>query len=446
MPPRISSLKFLLLGASDCNNPKAITKKQILQWQEEGIITYLGANKDVRPFIESSSCVVLPSFYKEGVPRVLLEAMSMGKPIITTNVSGCKECVIKPYTPLVYKDESLLLGINGILIPPQNPNALQAAMYYLATHKNLTATLGRQGRKLAKKLFDMPLITYIYTTSVTHILHTQTPALQSQTTHNLSQDSQHSIIVCISNTCFGMYNFRLQPLVALQNNGFAIHIIAPFDESTSKLQSHGFICHPLTIDSKSLNPFKDLRTIWQILKLLRHLKPKLLFNYTIKSVIYGSFASRILNIPTIAVITGLGYVFIGKEIKKKILRFIVCQMYKTALKCVKEVWFLNPDDKEEFLQRELVSQTQAKLLPSEGVDTEYFAPQSQNLHNAAQPQEEFVFLLIARMLWDKGVGEFVEAAKMLQKNNKKLQNLSFKNGKGRELSSILESKMMSAPL
>lgn len=110
MPPRISSLKFLLLGASDCNNPKAITKKQILQWQEEGIITYLGANKDVRPFIESSSCVVLPSFYKEGVPRVLLEAMSMGKPIITTNVSGCKELITPKIGSMCQAKDSVSLA------------------------------------------------------------------------------------------------------------------------------------------------------------------------------------------------------------------------------------------------------------------------------------------------------------------------------------------------
>lgn len=84
--------RFQLLGASDCENPSAISKMQILEWQKQGIIEYLGSTSDVRPFLESSSCVVLPS-YREGVSVSLLEAMSFGKPIITSNASGCKHLV-----------------------------------------------------------------------------------------------------------------------------------------------------------------------------------------------------------------------------------------------------------------------------------------------------------------------------------------------------------------
>lgn len=85
-------IRFKLLGASDCNNPSAISKEQILAWEKQGIIEYLGETKDVRPFVESASCVVLPS-YREGVSVSLLEAMSMGKAIITSKASGCKHLV-----------------------------------------------------------------------------------------------------------------------------------------------------------------------------------------------------------------------------------------------------------------------------------------------------------------------------------------------------------------
>ncbi len=102
MPPRSTiptfTIRFQLLGSSDCNNPSAISKEQILAWEKQGVIEYLGETKDVRPFVESASCVVLPSSYKEGVPRVLLEAMSMGKAIIATNIAGCKECRPTFYT------------------------------------------------------------------------------------------------------------------------------------------------------------------------------------------------------------------------------------------------------------------------------------------------------------------------------------------------------------
>lgn len=424
MLPRIAQApqaKFLLLGACNSNNPNAITKAQIDTWQQQGYITYLGVSQDVRPFLESSSCVVLPSSYKEGVPRVLLEAMSMGKPIITTNIAGCRECIPSPHTAILHKGQNLLLGANGILIPPHNVNALVAAMDYLLTHTHIANIFGIQGRKQACKLFAMPRIVEIYSntakffassfstnpnsTSLINPPHSQTHLATKQ------NKPQQPIIACISNTAFAMYNFRLQPLLALQKQGFSIHIIAPFDTNTPALEAAGFICHDLNIDSKSLNPFQDLRTSKQLFTLLRQLKPSLIFTYTIKPTIYGSFVSRILGIPTIAVITGLGYIFIGNTLRKNLLRFAVCKMYKIALKRTKEVWFLNPDDKGEFVARGLVQAEQAKLLPSEGVDTEYFSPQ-----NTANNKSDFTFLLVARMLWDKGVGEFVEAAKILQES------------------------------
>ena len=138
--------RFQLLGASDCENPSAISKMQILEWQKQGIIEYLGSTSDVRPFLESSSCVVLPSFYKEGVPRVLLEAMSMGKSIITTNIAGCKECVAPPFTPY----ENLLIGQNGILIPPKDINAL--ALAYLKQ----TSTRTKPAYKATKPTHTCP--------------------------------------------------------------------------------------------------------------------------------------------------------------------------------------------------------------------------------------------------------------------------------------------------
>lgn len=89
-------LRFYLLGSSKANNPSAISQEQITQWQNQGLIEYLGECEDVRPYIESASCVVLPS-YREGVSVSLLESMSMGKPIITSKATGCKDLVIESH-------------------------------------------------------------------------------------------------------------------------------------------------------------------------------------------------------------------------------------------------------------------------------------------------------------------------------------------------------------
>ncbi|WP_285264889.1 glycosyltransferase [Helicobacter zhangjianzhongii] len=571
-PPKFQLPRFKLLGASDCNNPSAIPKEQILAWEKQGIIEYLGETKDVRPFVESSSCMVLPSSYKEGVPRVLLEAMSMGKAIIATNIAGCKECVAPPFTPY----ENLLIGQNGILIPPKDTHALSLAMTLLAsntlpnTAPNTLTQMGANARAFVKGRFCISRVIAHYTRAVTSILessftkrdsallkkhrltpnaslvlgnhsadfgdchtwqskayneskkvdsrnalfanaksmdcHANASALarndnknavfqkvdsrenaqslnESQATKkvdssenatNMSKsqavgfaddfvgcqavgegiylsgneqahraDSRKSAakptpkLVFISNTCFGMYNFRLQVLKSLQKSGFAIHIIAPFDASTSSLNQEGFTTHNIRLDSRSLNPLKDFRTTYTLYKLLRRIRPALVFNYTIKPAIYSSSVCNALKIPNIAIITGLGYVFINDKgekssLKKRILRFIVCQMYRFALKATQEVWFLNNDDKQEFLSHKLIAQDQAFLLDSEGVDTEYFFPKvcKDSALQTQETQGEIVFLLVARMLWDKGVGEFVEAAKMVQESMQKANKIESNGGGG----------------
>lgn len=389
--------RFYLLGACDCPNPSAISKAQITLWEKQGIITYLGEAHDVREFIESSSCIVLPS-YKEGVPRVLLEAMSMGKPIISTNVPGCKECIAPPLK--VYKN--LLIGQNGILIPPKNTQALITAMNLLTPTR--IKEMGKRGRDFVKKRFDIHRIISHYLCTTAHIMNDKPPKANSQ-------DSK-PILAFVSNTSYAMYNFRLQVLKSLKDRGFDIHIIAPFDTSTPKLQNEGFTTHHFSIDSRSLNPLKDIRTLYHLTHTLRALKPQIVFNYTIKPAIYSSMLCNTLKIPNIAIITGLGYAFIEGGIGKKILHSIVCKMYRSALKKTYQVWFLNTDDMQEFLNHSLIKQSQAFLLDSEGVDCQYFTS-SQCTQNK-QDSKEMVFLLIARMLWDKGVGEFAEAAKIMQ--------------------------------
>ena len=245
--------------------------------------------------------------------------------------------------------------------------------------------------------------------------------------HNgdFSQDSSHSAkspkhsptkaLAFISNTCFGMWNFRLPVLKSLQKDGFVVHILAPTDNSRAKLENEGFFVHSISIDSKGLNPLKDIKTAMQIYKILSTIKPSVVFSYTIKCVIYGSFVANMLKIPNIAIITGLGYVFIGQSARKKILQNIVSKMYAIALRKTKSVWFLNNDDKSEFIKRHIIAESKSFLLNSEGVDLEHFSPKC-GVKSGILPDRiegEIRFILIARMLWDKGVGEFVEAARKI---------------------------------
>ena len=375
-------ISFQLVGKCDGSNPSSIPLETIKQWEKEGLIKYLGEYQDIRPIIAQSSCIILPS-YREGIPRTLLEAMSMGKPIITTNVSGCKECILSPT-----KQGKIYLGENGIMVEAKDAISLSCAIKtFLSFSQDQREKMGKTGREYAIERFDISKTIQAYKEKV---------ALYAK---------EGGKLVFISNTSFGMSNFRLEVLQALRDEGYNIHIIAPQDCSTQALIDNNFKFHPININSKGLNPLEDFSTLLSIHKLLREIKPSLVFNYTIKPVIYGSLACNVLSIPNIAITTGLGYVFIGNGVKKQVLKKFVCLLYKVALFKTQEVWFLNIEDKEAFLSYNIVKKEKAILLDSEGVSTTYFCPQSQK-------DNKIVFTLIARMLWDKGVGEFIQALKL----------------------------------
>ena len=132
--------RFQLLGPLDIN-PAAITQEQLERWTKEGIIEYLGKTNDVRPYIADASVFVLPSFYREGTPRSVLEAMSMGRPIITTDAPGCRETVID--------------GRNGFLVPVKDVDALKSTMEKFIQEPDLISQMGRQSRIIAEEKYDV---------------------------------------------------------------------------------------------------------------------------------------------------------------------------------------------------------------------------------------------------------------------------------------------------
>lgn len=131
---------FKLVGPFD-SNPTAVPMDKVYEWHEQGIVEYLGATKDVRPFIAGSSVYVLPSYYREGTPRTVLEAMSMGRPIITTDAPGCRETVIH--------------GKNGYLVPVRDVDALVQAMERFILNPEIIPIMGRESRRIAVDKYDV---------------------------------------------------------------------------------------------------------------------------------------------------------------------------------------------------------------------------------------------------------------------------------------------------
>ena len=220
-------------------------------------------------------------------------------------------------------------------------------------------------------------------------------------------------IVLVANTSWSMIKFRLGVMKSLVEAGYEVIVIAPRDKHSDDFNELG--CHyiELKMDNKGSNIFNDLKLIYTLQKVYKKLNPDLIFHYTIKPNIYGSFAAKIAKKRSIAVVTGLGYTFIHDSITAKIAKFL----YKASLKYSQEVWFINIEDKNKFLLAELVVEEQMNFLPSEGINLETFAP-----IKVKRKDNIFRFILIARLLWDKGVGEYVKAAKIL---TKKYSNVEF---------------------
>jgi len=219
-------------------------------------------------------------------------------------------------------------------------------------------------------------------------------------------------IAISSNTSWSIYNFRLNLLKTLKEKDYKITIVAPYDKYAEKLKEE-FEYYSIFIDNRGTNLINDLKTSWQYHKLYKEIKPDIILHFTIKPNIYGNFACNLLNISVINNITGLGTVFI----KQNLVTNIVKVMYKIAFKN-SFVFFQNNNDKNLFLNLNLIKKNRCDVLPGSGVDISKFTSIS-----TEKKDNIFRFLLIARMLWDKGIGEYVEAAKIIKRKYKNVEFL-----------------------
>ncbi len=216
----------------------------------------------------------------------------------------------------------------------------------------------------------------------------------------------HKRIAIVINTAWNIYNFRVGLLQALQQEGYEIVVIAPRDAYVVALENLGFEYHEITMNNKGTNPLEDVKLLWDFYRLYRGLKIDALLHYTIKPNIYGTMAAGVLGIPVISTISGLGTVFLNHTFSFKIARLL----YGIALKVPKKVFYQNSHDRDLFVSHGLVDKTKTALLPGSGIDLKTFAPM-----DVPKKSTKISFLLIARLIKDKGIEEYVAAARILQK-------------------------------
>jgi glycosyltransferase involved in cell wall biosynthesis len=214
-------------------------------------------------------------------------------------------------------------------------------------------------------------------------------------------------IALCANTAWNLSNFRRPLIEALLARGDEVAILAGADHSLADLERLGCTVVALPIDSKGTNPVRDLMLQRQIKRSLGRHQPRVLLNYTIKPVIFGTRAASQLDIPVINTITGLGTTFI----KDNWITRIVERLYRDALPRSHAVFFQNRDDLAEFTDRDLLRDVPTQIVSGSGVDLDMFASSPVA---ASKPD---TFLLVARILKDKGVEEFVEAARLVKEHH-----------------------------
>ena len=210
------------------------------------------------------------------------------------------------------------------------------------------------------------------------------------------------------NTAWNLLNFRAGLIEGLISAGYQVIAIAPADEYVDKLKLLGCRFVHVEMDNQGTNPFSDLLLLWRYVRLFKTEVPDLCLFFTIKPNVYGSLASFFCGIPFINNVAGLGAVFI----QGGFLKLFVSTLYKVAFKKSTKVFFQNEDDRKLFLDKKLVSLALTDVLPGSGINLDWFSPKEARSRNSSNAP--FRFLLIARMLKDKGIYEFVKAAQMLK--------------------------------
>lgn len=211
-------------------------------------------------------------------------------------------------------------------------------------------------------------------------------------------------IVLSANSDWNIVNFRGGLIRALRTAGYEPIVIAPQDPSTDKRMRELDVERiPIRIDRSGLNPWADLQLVGEYKRLLRRIRPAAYLGYTIKPNVYGCFAAASLGIPAIPNISGLGTAFI----RSGPLQQIVKALYRVGFRRAPRVFFQNDEDRELFVDRKIVRADQARVLPGSGIDLDRFRP-------GPLPEGAPIFILIGRLLRDKGVVEFVEAARQLR--------------------------------
>jgi glycosyltransferase involved in cell wall biosynthesis len=217
-------------------------------------------------------------------------------------------------------------------------------------------------------------------------------------------------VVLIANSVWNIVNFRSNLIRSMEDSGYQVIVFAPRDKHLRSLNVEFF---HIPVNAKSMNPIPDLLLIARLIILLHKTRPDVVLNFTIKPVIYGTLSARILGVPCVNNITGLGALF-SRGLPSRLLGFL---LYHVVMRIAAVAFFQNPDDFNLFDRLGLLHRTEVDLLPGSGVDLAKFAP----VRDTPERNADIVFLFVGRPLLEKGIADYIEAARIVRQTRKQVR-------------------------
>lgn len=219
-------------------------------------------------------------------------------------------------------------------------------------------------------------------------------------------------LIFFANTDWYLYNFCVSTAVRLRKDGHEVVMLSPPGPFGKRFATHGFRWIQLPMDRASLNPMREAATLSRLVAILRREQPDLLHNYTMKCVVYGALTARLARVPAVVnAVAGMGYVFTSNALKARLLRPVIKTLMRMTLSDHRSLLILqNPDDVMSFTDERLILPERIRLIRGTGVDTTVFHPAVPPTHRDGRLR----VLLAARLLWEKGIREFADAAALLR--------------------------------
>ena len=218
-------------------------------------------------------------------------------------------------------------------------------------------------------------------------------------------DDRRRTVVLSANSCWNLLNFRNALITGLQDAGYRIVAFAPVDANAELLRRRGITMHDMPMVRAGMNPLADARLLLRYFSALRKVRPAAYCGFTIKPNVYGAAAARFAGVPAINNVTGLGTTFLSQGIMWRFTARLYCWAFRRSHK----VFFHNAEDLGIFIERGISRPGQGAVVPGSGVNLDEFTPEED-----AETKGDARFLFIGRAIRDKGIGEFIEAARLVR--------------------------------